>query len=460
MEQSLGDIMSWSNFLREMADRYGLSPEQTDVFLPRFGEKNRGQTESQITEGLPETLGVLIDPEAYKKRMKGVYDKFTRSRQNPEGCPDIDYKGPHKFKKLLAWLEDKYQTQSGNQHSQANFESGLEYPEGQVPLGSPFYIERPSIESICYRAILKPGALLRIKAPKQMGKTSLMARVMERAAKENCQTVYLDMAAIDLPALSNIDKFLRCFCLIVGRQLKLENQLDEYWDEELLSSSNNCTAYFEEYLFSEIKGDLVLGLDEVDRLFSYPALAEDFLAMLRSWHEKAKNQSVWKRSRLIVAHATEVYIDLDMNQSPFNVGVPIELLDFAPEQVEDLARRQGLEPSECPVEKLTAMVGGHPGLVRLALYEIAIQNATLEQILQDAPTEAGIYRHHLRRHLETLQKNPLLAEALKQVIDSPEPVKLDPIQIYKLHSMGLVERQHDRALPRCNLYREYFGNIL
>ena len=55
--------------------------------------------------------------------------------------------------------------------------SALELPRGQVPLNSPFYIERPPTELICFEEILQPGALIRIKAPRQMGKTSLMARI-------------------------------------------------------------------------------------------------------------------------------------------------------------------------------------------------------------------------------------------------------------------------------------------
>ena len=52
-----------------------------------------------------------------------------------------------------------------------------ELPGGQVDLASRFYIDRPPIESRCYETIDQPGALIRIKAPRQMGKTSLMARI-------------------------------------------------------------------------------------------------------------------------------------------------------------------------------------------------------------------------------------------------------------------------------------------
>lgn len=43
-------------------------------------------------------------------------------------------------------------------------------PAGQMPLDSAFYIDRPILESLCYKAIQQPGALLNIRASKQMGK--------------------------------------------------------------------------------------------------------------------------------------------------------------------------------------------------------------------------------------------------------------------------------------------------
>jgi hypothetical protein len=49
-------------------------------------------------------------------------------------------------------------------------------PGGQVPLDSLFYIEQPA-EADCFKAVLQPGGLVRIKAPRRMGKSSLMSRV-------------------------------------------------------------------------------------------------------------------------------------------------------------------------------------------------------------------------------------------------------------------------------------------
>lgn len=334
-----------------------------------------------------------------------------------------------------------------------------ELPDGSVALASSFYVERPPTESHCYKALLQAGALIRIKAPRQMGKTSLLDRIVAQAAGQNYRTVRLNLLQAETAVFSNLDKFLRWFCSYVSGKLQFPAQLSEYWDEER-GSIVNCTTYFEAHLLEQIDSPLVLALDEVDRVFQSPEISQGFFPMLRSWHEEAKTMESWEKLRLIVVHSTEDYGPLDINQSPFNVGLPIELSEFTSEQVADLAQRhqldwttqvgaQGLAP-------LQAMVGGHPYLVRWALYHLAHQDMTLEQLLKDAPTEAGIYQDHLRRHLGTLQENPELAAALKQVINTPEPVRLETMQAYKLYSMGLIKRQGNQVKPRCQLYQQYF----
>ena len=336
---------------------------------------------------------------------------------------------------------------------------GLEIPEGPVALNSHFYVERPPIESRCCDTITQTGALIRIKAPKQMGKTSLLNRILDRATKQGYQTVRLNLLQADGERLSSLNKFLRWFCSCVSQELKLPAQLDNYWDEDR-GSIVNCTTYFEAHLLEQLNSPLVLALDEVDRVFQTAEIAQGFFPMLRSWHEEAKTIDIWEQLRLIVVHSTEDYGPLDINQSPFNVGLPIELTEFTPEQVENLARRYQLEWNDIQVQQLMAIVGGHPYLVRLALYHLACQNVTLETLLRDAPTDAGIYENHLRRHWGTLKENPELAAALKHVVTATESVRLETMQAYKLYSMGLIKRIGDRVTPRCQLYHQYFRERL
>ncbi|MEM8544842.1 MAG: AAA-like domain-containing protein, partial [Cyanobacteria bacterium P01_H01_bin.119] len=278
-----------------------------------------------------------------------------------------------------------------------------ELPGGQVDLSSLYYVERPPTETNCYETVLKPGALIRIKASRQMGKTSLMSRILRHANENQCLTIPLSFQLADAAIFADLDKFLKWFCASVGRRLRLPNKLADYWDE-IFGVKDNCTAYFEEYLLPEISKPLVLGLDEVDMVFEHPNIAADFMGLLRAWHESSKTNDLWKKLRLVVVHSTEVYIPMDINQSPFNVGLPIELQEFTPAQVMDLAQRHGLSWGEAEVAQLMAMVGGHPYLVRVALYQVARQETTLDQLLSVAPTEAGPYGDHLRRHWWNLEQ--------------------------------------------------------
>ncbi|NJO31090.1 MAG: hypothetical protein HC874_28725 [Richelia sp. SL_2_1] len=338
--------------------------------------------------------------------------------------------------------------------------SNIPFPESFVTPDSAFYIERNNLENICYETILKPGSLIRIKAPKLMGKTSLIKRIIADATRDNYRTIYLDLSSVEGKILTNLDKFLRWLSCMVGKQLNLENQLNEYWDAEILGSNDNCTVYFEEYLLTQIDTSIVLALDNIDKIFSHTEIIEDFFGMLRSWHEKGKISEVWQKLRLVLAHSTEVYVPLDINQSPFNAGVPIELVEFDSQQIKQLVAIHGLNWGETEIKQLMQLVGGHPFLVRLAMYEVSYKNLNLEQFLQEASTEAGVYSNHLRGYLEVLQKCQKLAQAFKLAVDSPEPVELDSIQIYKLHSMGLIKILHNCVIPSCNLYREYFQRVL
>ncbi|CAD5940583.1 putative WD repeat-containing protein slr0143 [Planktothrix tepida] len=338
-----------------------------------------------------------------------------------------------------------------------------ELPSGQVRLESAFYIKRVPHEDQCYQEISHPGALIRLKAPRQMGKTSLMARILEQGREQGYRAVPLSFQHADKTIFTNLNHLLQWLCSKVTRKLKLAYHIPDYWSNTF-GSKDNCTAYFEDYLLSQSDQPLVLGLDEVDRVFQYPNIADDFFSLLRAWYEEANygggDSELWEKLRLVIVHSTEVYIPLDINQSPFNVGLPIELTEFTATQVEELAQRHGLNWGGVEVETLMRLVGGHPYLVRVALYHLVQYSMSLDQFAEIAPTEGGIYSDHLRRHLWNLQQHPQLAEAFYQVVCSSQPVELESILAFKLHSLGLVHLQGNEVTPRFQLYQNYFGRRL
>ena len=330
------------------------------------------------------------------------------------------------------------------------------YPSGSIPLDSPFYLERAFLEEQVYQEISKPGALIRIKAPREMGKTSLLLRILDYAKQLDYQTVSLNLEQIDQSILNDLNQFLRWLCSRIARQLKLKPKLDEYWDEDF-GSKLSCTSYFEDYLLESIDTPLVLALDEANQIFEHPDIAKDFFPLLRSWYEEAKTLLIWQKLRLVVVHSTEIYVPLQLNQSPFNVGLPIQLTNFSLDEVQQLAQRYGLDwKNGEEAEQLMELVGGHPALVSLALYHLSRGELTLAQLLKTAPTASGIYAHHLQRHRVTLNAQPELASALNAVISATEPVKIEPLLAYKLSSMGLIKQSGDKAMPSCELYRQSY----
>jgi hypothetical protein len=85
---------------------------------------------------------------------------------------------------------------------------------------------------------------------------------------------------------------------------------------------------------------------------------------------------------------------------------------------------------------------------------------TLQQLLQDAPTHAGVYSDHLRCCLGNLKQQPELAFALKQVVTAQSPIQLESVTVYQLDSMGIVHLNGNEVIPSCELYRQYFSTNL
>ncbi len=272
------------------------------------------------------------------------------------------------------------------------------YPNGAVSVGSSFYLKRAPLEEQVYQEIKKPGALVRIKAPREMGKTSLLLRILDSARRLGYQTVSLNLEQVDQIILGNSEQFLRWLCANTAHQLQLQPKLDDYWDEDL-GSKISCTLYFQDYLLKQVTTPLVVALDEVNQIFEHSQVAIDFLPLLRSWYEEAKTLSIWQKLRLIVVHSTEIYVPLHLNQSPFNVGLPIKLNSFSQEEVQQLAQCYGLDWSNGEeARQLIDIIGGHPALVHTAIYHLSHGEITLAQLLETASTATGIYHHHLQRH--------------------------------------------------------------
>ncbi|MEH1864582.1 MAG: AAA-like domain-containing protein [Nostoc sp.] len=334
------------------------------------------------------------------------------------------------------------------------------YPDGPVPLDSHFYIERPPLERKVYRELTTSGCVMRIKSPKQMGKSSLVLRLCAFAQKLGYQTVNLNCYQFDSECLTDLNKLLRRLCWKIATGLGIEPNLKEKWNEEIgynLSSG----FYLENYLLEQCQSPIVLVLNEIDRFFEYPHICHEFFALLRSWCEESRHNPKWQKLRLVMVYSTEEYISMDINLSPFNIGLPIRLNDFTQPQVEDLARRYSLDSFKAKdFAQLMSLIGGHPALIQISLYYLRSQEMTVQEIIEEAIANGGIYRDHLWRQLIKLQENPRLAKTYAEILAAKQGISLNPIDTYKLEGLGLIRFEGDRVLPRYGLYQVYFAKQL
>ena len=84
----------------------------------------------------------------------------------------------------------------------------------------------------------------------------------------------------------------------------------------------------------------------------------------------------------------------------------------------------------------------------------------LEQIVQSAATEVGIFGKHLTTRLAKLEKDAELSEILRSLVNSPDPIRFDLATTAKLDGMGLILRKETGVIIRNQLYRRYFRDRL
>lgn len=83
-----------------------------------------------------------------------------------------------------------------------------------------------------------------------------------------------------------------------------------------------------------------------------------------------------------------------------------------------------------------------------------------QRLFATATSEEGIYSNHLCYLLWKLKEYPELATAMKRVVRHPSPSEIEPLEAFKLKSMGLVKISNQQVRPSCGLYRQYFRRIL
>ncbi len=334
----------------------------------------------------------------------------------------------------------------------------LEAPGGTLKLRDKFYVERDADAGL-QRQIVRAGAITTIRAARQTGKSSLLVRGVQHARPGGAKVVNLDMQRVDRDYLATPDVFLRYLAVRIVRKLRLDvAEVEKAWQDSL-GPQDKLTYLMEDYILPASPGPVLLALDEVDRLLHDTAFHTDFFALIRAWHNSAAYDERWDRLNLVMVISTEPYLLIaDLNQSPFNVGITLELKDFDETQVRDLNQRHGWPVKEKDLPQLKELLSGHPYLTRKALYTLVVQDCTWDELLRAAPTDQGPFSDHLRRYHWILRDEPELRAALKQIVRQNNCP--DDMALFRLLQAGLVKGSGEVCQCRCDLYTRYFKGKL
>ena len=331
----------------------------------------------------------------------------------------------------------------------------LKTPNGSVALNSPYYIARKGEESFVQQ-ILWTGSLLKIKAPRKFGKSSLLIRVNRFAQNNNHKVISINFKDFSTETKRNLNSLLIQICNRMARDMRLPNKVKEYWADDWIDIKMICRTYIEDEILAKSEQPVVLSLDEVDQIFEYPDVSNEFFSLLRNFHEESKVADEWEKLKIVITHASDTnFAVTNLNQSPFNVGTEICLSEFTLDQVYQLVNRMELDLSMEQVQNLIDKIGAHPYLIRLALYELKIGRYTYDSLLHSSINDDELFEDHLRYLYFKITQSPKLLETFKRVLKS---IPIDDEYSYiALKASGLIKGSMSNAVISFNIYKDYFA---
>ncbi|MDQ2695730.1 MAG: AAA-like domain-containing protein, partial [Pseudomonadota bacterium] len=329
-------------------------------------------------------------------------------------------------------------------------------PGGSLRPDDPFYIDRQADARVLELARHADETLV-IRAPRQMGKSSLLKRYLLACQKAGKRTALIDMSLFSRQDFADYSGFLTSLAIDLLERLDLDAP------PPAIRSQPDMTYFLRRTVLKAVQNPVVLAFDEVDRVLGQP-YKSDFFSMLRWCHERRTDPppNPWERVELALVISTEPYLLIaDADRSPFNVRAPIELQPFSRAECQELNRRYGDFLTSGQVDELHGLLNGHPFLTRLAYYRLIGPGAMdFPTLLQAAAGPHGPFGDHLRALLAKLRQcgDVDLIAAMRRICQGGAVI--DDAIFARLHGAGLVRREGGGAAPANRLYARFFGGAL
>ena len=327
----------------------------------------------------------------------------------------------------------------------------LDTPGGALRISDQFYVTREADQRL-RRELKKPGSTTTIRAPRQSGKSSLLIRSIHHA-RQNAKNIHIDLQITDKQYFYSPETFLNYLSLKIANKTGVDTKEAEHILGSSLGPQDKLTNLLGEIILPS-SGKILLTLDEADKLLDTNYYS-DFFALIRSWHNLRALDPLWENLNIVMVISTEPYLLIaDSNQSPFNVGLRLDLEDFTFEQVSGLNKNHGFPVKENEINDFLSLFGGHPYLTRKALYVLVTEKWNWDKLKKHSLDVNGPFSDHLRHNQWILQSDPKLKTVLDQVIRLNKSD--DEGSLLRLSKSGLIKGRGENYQCRCGLYYEYF----
>ncbi|NES89816.1 AAA-like domain-containing protein, partial [Okeania sp. SIO2B9] len=372
---------------------------------------------------------------------------------------------------------------TGKPTSDFNYKVG-----GSLPNNSPTYVVRQADRSL-YQA-LKQGEFCYILNARQMGKSSLMVRMIHHLNHEGHHCAAIDLTQIGSENVT-VEQWYKGLAVDLLRSFRLMKKfnlikLKTWWNDRLdISPVQRLSQFIEDILLVELNNEndesikkVFIFLDEVDTILSLKFPVNDFFALIRSCYNKRMihPESIYQNLAFaFFGVATPSELMTDMRRTPFNIGQTIELESFKKHEAQPLLYgiTEKVSNPQTMLQEILNWTGGQPFLTQKLCQLIRnseipipvngeakwIENLVQEKILknwesQDEPEHLKTIRDRIFHSKNRRQ----MLEIYQQLLEQKEIMRTNIPEEKELCLSGLVIKQNDLLKIHNRIYELIFNH--
>ncbi|MEM9457851.1 MAG: AAA family ATPase [Myxococcota bacterium] len=345
---------------------------------------------------------------------------------------------------------------------------------GSVPADSPTYVRRRADELLT--AQIEQGEFCYIFNSRQMGKSSLRVRAVDRLRKTGIACISLDISALGSRNITDQQWYAGIArALVTGLGLQGQLDLRRWWRaHDELAAVQRLDVLVDEEILDRVDRPIALLIDEVDAVLSLDFSSDDFFALLRLFYNRRADDVRYRRlSVILLGVATPADLIRDNRRTPFNIGRAIPLAGFRFDEARNLAT--GLAHIGNGERLLRAILDWTCGQPFLTQKLCSIISEEESRPTEDKEREwvANLVRsriidkwrtHDDPEHLGTIEARllavpdevPALLERYQAVLDGGEVDSDDSSLETSLVLSGLVTRTYDKVCVGNPIYAAIF----